>query len=107
MFDLRPGSPEAYALTSVDFAALARAYGKMGGLDRVATIVKRVRGERPDKTLFLDGGDTWQGSYTANATAGADMVEVRSDERRVGNECVGTCRSRSPPTHSNTQTQHT
>src|SRR3546814_245294 len=76
MFDLRTGSPEAYALTSVDFAALARAYGKMGGLDRVATIVKRVRGERPDKTLFLDGGDTWQGSYTANATAGADMVEV-------------------------------
>src|SRR3546814_5866361 len=52
MFDLRPGSPEAYALTSVDLAALARAYGKMGGLDRVATIVKRVRGERPDKTLF-------------------------------------------------------
>src|SRR3546814_8753968 len=75
-FGLRPGSPEAYGLTSVDFAALARAYGKMGGLDRVATIVKRVRGERPDKTLFLDGGDTWQGSYTANATAGADMVEV-------------------------------
>jgi S-sulfosulfanyl-L-cysteine sulfohydrolase len=76
MFDLQPGSPEAYALTSVDFASLARTYGKMGGLDRVATIVKRVRAERGDKTLFLDGGDTWQGSYTANATAGADMVEI-------------------------------
>jgi len=76
LFNLQPGSPEAYALTAVDFASLAKAYGKMGGLDRVATIVKRVRGERPDKTLFLDGGDTWQGSYTANATAGADMVEV-------------------------------
>jgi sulfur-oxidizing protein SoxB len=76
LFNLKPGSPEAYALTSVDFASLAKAYGKMGGLDRVATIVKRVRSERPDKTLFLDGGDTWQGSYTANATAGADMVEV-------------------------------
>ena len=76
LFNLQPGSPEAYALTAVDFASLAKAYGKMGGLDRVATIVKRVRSERPDKTLFLDGGDTWQGSYTANATAGADMVEV-------------------------------
>ncbi|MEQ8357160.1 MAG: thiosulfohydrolase SoxB [Kiloniellaceae bacterium] len=76
MFNLRPGSPEAYALTSVDFAALAKTYGRMGGLDRVATIVKRVRGERPGNTLFLDGGDTWQGSYTANATAGADMVEI-------------------------------
>ena len=77
LFNLTPGSPEAYALTSVDFAALAKSYGKMGGLDRVATIVKRVRAERgADKTLFLDGGDTWQGSYTANATAGQDMVEI-------------------------------
>jgi len=75
-FGLTPGGPLAYALTSVDFAALARAYGRMGGLDRVATIVKRVRGERAGKTLFLDGGDTWQGSYTANQTAGADMVEI-------------------------------
>lgn len=77
MFNLKPGSPEAYALTSVDFASLARTYGKMGGLDRVATIVKRVRSERgEDKTLFLDGGDTWQGSYTANQTSGQDMVEI-------------------------------
>jgi len=76
MFDLEPGSAEAYALTSVDFTALAKTYGRMGGLDRVATIVKRVRAERPDKTLFLDGGDTWQGSYTANQTQGGDMVEV-------------------------------
>ncbi|MGF1629363.1 MAG: thiosulfohydrolase SoxB [Kiloniellaceae bacterium] len=76
MFNLAPGSRDAYALTSVDFASLAKAYGRMGGLDRVATIVKRVRSERGDKTLFLDGGDTWQGSYTANATAGGDMVEV-------------------------------
>lgn len=76
MFNLKPGSPEAYALTSVDFSALAKTYGKMGGLDRVATIVKRVRGERGDNMLFLDGGDTWQGSYTANTTGGADMVDV-------------------------------
>ncbi len=77
MFNLTPGSPEAYALTSVDYVSLAKAYGKMGGLDRVATIVKRVRAERgEDKTLFLDGGDTWQGSYTANETQGQDMVDV-------------------------------
>ena len=33
-------SPEAYALTDQDFAELARAYGRMGGLDRIATVVK-------------------------------------------------------------------
>ena len=75
-YNIEPGSRDAYALTSVDFAALAKAYGRMGGLDRIATIVKRVRAERGDNTLLLDGGDTWQGSYTANATKGADMVEA-------------------------------
>jgi S-sulfosulfanyl-L-cysteine sulfohydrolase len=74
MFNLKPGSPEAYALTSEDFVSLARGYGKMGGFDRVATVVKAIRAEREDNMLFLDGGDTWQGSYTANKTKGQDMI---------------------------------
>ncbi|MEZ5832379.1 MAG: thiosulfohydrolase SoxB [Dongiaceae bacterium] len=76
MFSLDVGSADAYALTSVDFAALASEYGRMGGLDRIATVVNRIRSERDANMLFLDGGDTWQGSYTANVTRGADMVEV-------------------------------
>jgi len=77
LYNIKPGSPQAYALTSEDFSALAKTYGKMGGLDRIATIVKRIRGERgADNMLLLDGGDTWQGSYTANATKGANMVEA-------------------------------
>ncbi|WP_226580559.1 thiosulfohydrolase SoxB [Acuticoccus sediminis] len=76
LYGIAPGSPDAYALTSEDFAALARTYGSMGGMDRVATVVKRIRAERGDNMLLLDGGDTWQGSYTANQTLGQDMVDV-------------------------------
>ena len=75
-FKLAPGSPEAFALTHLDFAALAKGYGKIGGLDRMATLVKAIRAVRPGRVLLLDGGDTWQGSYTANQSKGADMVEA-------------------------------
>ncbi|PHP66178.1 thiosulfohydrolase SoxB [Zhengella mangrovi] len=77
LYNIEPGSPHAYALTSEDFVALANTYGKMGGLDRVSTVIKRIRADRgDDNVLLLDGGDTWQGSYTAQQTAGQDMVEV-------------------------------
>ncbi len=75
MFGIKPGTPEAYALTYPDFEALAKSYGRMGGLDRVATVVKAIRAARPD-ALLLDGGDTWQGSYTCLKTAGQDVVNV-------------------------------
>ena len=75
-YGIEAGSAEAHALTYDDFVALAHEYGKFGGVDRLATLVKAIRAERPDNTLFLDGGDTWQGSYTSLQTAGADMVEV-------------------------------
>ena len=74
-FDIAPGGPEAYALTYEDFAALGRTYGRMGGLDRVGTIVNAIRADRPD-ALLLDGGDTWHGSYTCLKTDGQDMVNV-------------------------------
>ncbi len=76
MFNIKPGTPEAYALTSEDFVSLAKGYGKMGGLDRASTIVKSIRATRADKMLMLDGGDTWQGSYVAEKTRGQDMVDI-------------------------------
>ncbi|MCE8472726.1 thiosulfohydrolase SoxB, partial [Rhodovulum sulfidophilum] len=39
LYGIAPGTPEAYALSYVDFVSLARSYGRMGGLDRVATII--------------------------------------------------------------------
>ncbi len=75
MFNMTPGSPEAYALTYNDFSTLAKSYGKMGGLDRAATVINSIRADRPE-ALLLDGGDTWQGSYTTHHTQGQDMVNV-------------------------------
>ncbi len=75
-FSISATSPEAYTLTSEDFTALARTYGKVGGLDRLATLIKAIRAQRPGNTLLLDGGDTWQGSYTSLASEGEDMVRA-------------------------------
>ena len=75
-FGLKPRTGDAYALTSDDFVALAKTYGRIGGLDRAATVVKAVRAERGnDKVLLIDGGDTWQGSLTALRTKGQDMAD--------------------------------
>lgn len=75
-FGIPAGSAEAYTLSSDDFVSLARSYGRVGGIDRLTTLIKAIRAERPGNTLLLDGGDTWQGSYTSLKTQGADMVEL-------------------------------
>ncbi|KAE9631465.1 thiosulfohydrolase SoxB [Parasedimentitalea maritima] len=74
-YGIADGSPSAYALTYDDFSALAQSYGRVGGLDRVSTVINSIRAERPD-ALLLDGGDTWHGSYTCYKTEGQDMVNV-------------------------------
>ncbi|MDA8229768.1 MAG: thiosulfohydrolase SoxB [Magnetospirillum sp.] len=75
-FGLKAGTRAAYMFTCDDFTALARRYGRVGGVDRIATLVKAIRAERPGNTLLLDSGDTWQGSYTALKAGGEDMVGV-------------------------------
>ena len=74
-FRSRPGTPEAHAFTHLDFERAARTYGKVGGYAHLATLIKRVRAERPG-ALLLDGGDSWQGSATALWTKGQDMVDA-------------------------------
>lgn len=75
MYGIEDGSASAYALTYDDFTSLARGYGKVGGMDRVATVINSIRADRPD-ALLLDGGDTWHGSYTCHHTQGQDVVNA-------------------------------
>ncbi|MHB8145677.1 MAG: thiosulfohydrolase SoxB [Vulcanimicrobiaceae bacterium] len=75
-FGIAPDTSSAYDLTMEDYVALARSYGRLGGLDRMATLIDAIRAERPGKTLLLDGGDSWQGSYTSLKERGADMVRA-------------------------------
>jgi sulfur-oxidizing protein SoxB len=76
-YGIKAKTAAAYALTDRDYVALAKSYGRIGGLDRLATVIKAIRAERGlDRVLLLDGGDTWQGSLTANRTRGQDMVDL-------------------------------
>jgi sulfur-oxidizing protein SoxB len=74
-YGITDGSPSHYALSSGDFSVLAQGYGRVGGLDRMATVINSIRADRPD-AILLDGGDTWHGSYTCLKTQGQDMVNV-------------------------------
>ena len=72
-FGIAAGSREAHAFTHLDFERAALRFGKVGGFAHLATLVKRLRAERPH-ALLLDGGDTWQGSAVSLWTKGADMI---------------------------------
>ena len=74
-FGIKPGTREAHAFTYLDFVEASKKYGKVGGFAHLATLVRKIRAERPG-ALLLDGGDTWQGSATALWTNGQDMVDA-------------------------------
>jgi sulfur-oxidizing protein SoxB len=72
-FQIAEGSAAAHAFTHLQFAAAAQRYGKLGGFAHLASLIRRLRAERPN-ALLLDGGDSWQGSATSLWTRGADMI---------------------------------
>lgn len=51
--------------------------------------VAQLRSRAPDRTLLLDGGDAWQGTFTSNANKGEAVVKamslMRYDAQAVGN----------------------
>jgi len=74
-FRIEPKTRLAHAFTYLDFENAARRFGKVGGFAHLATLIKRMRAQRPG-ALLLDGGDNWQGSATALWTGAQDMVDA-------------------------------
>src|SRR3546814_12833158 len=56
--------------------------GIIEGAGRVADRVRSLRSDAPEVEVAVE-----------------DTMDVRSEESRVGKECVRTCRSRGPPYH--------
>lgn len=74
-FGIQANTLEAHAFTSLNYVEAAKKYGQVGGFAHLATLIKRLRDSYGrEKTLLLDGGDTWQGSGTAYWTRGQDML---------------------------------
>src|SRR3546814_6959317 len=69
-------------------------------------ILRFVHVENVDGRQFQGGGQFGQGGFDCDRGLGGDHHETlylrrlfRSEERRVGKECVSTCRSRWSPYH--------
>ncbi len=78
-YGLEPSSLDAYFDTYMDFEALAKKFGKMGGIAHMKTYLNHVRKERGNENvLFLDSGDTWQGTGVALKTRGEAIVTAQN-----------------------------
>src|SRR3546814_5318207 len=86
-----------YCMAASSFLALAYTFGH-GGHIRVGLLLNRLRGRarRVGELWCLAAGSFLAGSFAWHSIG---MVRVRSEERRVGQECVSTCRSRWSPSH--------
>ncbi len=59
-----------------DYIAKAALEGRMGGMAHVATVIKRLRAEKPGETLLVDAGDTWHGAGFSVVDQGYSMVKI-------------------------------
>jgi len=65
--------------TYMDFSALAKKFGKMGGIAHIKTLTNHIIQERgKENVLFLDSGDTWQGTGVALKTGGEAIVKAQN-----------------------------
>jgi len=60
-----------------------------GGLVAMAQQIEKLRGRAPDRTLLVDAGDAWQGTYISNENKGQAITQIMSllkyDAQAVGN----------------------
>jgi sulfur-oxidizing protein SoxB len=69
-----------YAYSCINFDEHAEAMGRVGGFAQLQTVVNFLRDSYgKEKTLLMDGGDTWQGSWTSLQTRGKDMVGAMNE----------------------------
>src|SRR3546814_17827889 len=85
--DLPPASPAAAGSTPAGSASAPQA--------NIGTVVQLPPNQPPPET-----GQVLSGTVLARAATGSFLLQTeRSEERRVGKECVSTCRSRWSPYH--------
>src|SRR3546814_11134268 len=95
----RSGEGPRLAPPLVD-TALAALEAAPQRLDPVYATVARVAAALPAETTFLGfAGSPWTVATYMVAGAGSKAQAARAAARRVGKECVSTCRSRWSPFH--------
>ncbi len=59
-----------------DYVNKAAMEGKIGGMAHVATVIKKLRAEKPGASLLMDAGDTWHGAGISLFDKGVSMVKI-------------------------------
>ncbi len=74
-YGIKGNSRLEYAFSCVNFEKHAEVMGRVGGFAQLKTVIDYLKNNfGKENTLLLDGGDTWQGSWTSLQTRGKDMV---------------------------------
>ncbi len=75
-YRIAPGTLEAYFTSCVDFPKLAHKFGKMGGAEYIASVIKHIVEERGrGRCLIMDGGDAWTTTAIGTFTEGKAVVD--------------------------------
>ena len=59
-----------------DYVNKAKIEGKIGGMAHVASMIKKLKAEKPDRNLVFDAGDTWHGGGITFFDKGVAMVKI-------------------------------